>query len=210
VDGRIVDLPDMACWSRMIFFQLTMTPMTAKNQRLQSQPKMVTRRIVITLLVGFGLVIKTLYKLFFAWWLNPALNYWAQKSFANEIKQAFPFLFAQYKAKVVPSPRPGAQSPEMAYICIATVDLVFEFTRWRDENYAVTVSPTFAPKDSYELIDALRVVDLTGQTTDSPHVNGWSLFARLLEPRFPMLEAAFNQENFADTKEKFVQLRSSK
>jgi hypothetical protein len=159
-------------------------------------------------LVGF--VLKILYNVFFSWWLNPALDHWVQESFASEIRQAFPFLFTQYRGKVVPSPRPEAQSPEMAYVSIATVNLVFEFSRWRNENYAVRVSPTVAPKDSYDLIDALRVVEPAGQTILSPSVDGWRLFARLLEPRFLLLETAFNQEKFGYAKQKLAQLRLGK
>ena len=177
------------------------------NPRSQSQPNQVPRRIGISLLVGFAFALKILYKLFFSWWLNPALDYWARKSFANEINQAFPYLFARYQARVVPSPRPAAQSPEMAYICIATKNLVFEFTRWRDENYAVSVSSTIAPRDSYDLIDALRVVDPLERTVSSPSHNNWAFFARLLEPRFRPLEVAFNQENFASRKQELAQLR---
>jgi len=177
----------------------------------------VAGQIVVFLLVVFGpllrlvgFVLKILYKVFCSWWLSPALDHWVQGSFANEIKQAFPFLSAQYEGKVVPGPRPEMQSPQMDYVRIATTNLVFEFSRWHGENYAVRVSPTIEPKESYDLIDALRVVEPVGQTILSPSVDSWRFFARLLEPKFPLLETAFNQENFADTKHKLAQLRLGK
>lgn len=184
---------------------------------MQSRANTVAGRIVMFLLVVFGpllrlvgFVLKILYKLFFSWWLNPWLDRWARESFANEIRQAFPFLFAQYEGKVVPSPRPEMQSPAVAHVCIAAMNLVFEFSRWHSENYEVRVSPTFAPRDSYDLIDALRVVEPAGQTVLPPSLDSWRFFAKLLEPRLPALETAFNPENFADTKQKLAQLRLGK
>jgi hypothetical protein len=184
------------------------------DYRLQPRPTTAAGRIVIFLLVAFGpvlrlveLVLKALYRVLFSSWLNPAFDHWSRESFANEIKQDFPFLFAQYEGKIVPSPRPAMQSPGTAYVCIAAMNLLFEFSRWRNENYAIRVSPVFAPKDSYELVDALRVVELGGLTTLSPSVENWPFFARFLEPRFPPLATAFNQENFADTKKKLADLR---
>ena len=47
----------------------------------------------------------------------------------------------------------------MDYICIGARNLIFKFGRWRSENYEVRVSPSFAPTDSYEIVDALRVAD---------------------------------------------------
>lgn len=166
-------------------------------------------RIGISLLVGFGLALKVLYRVFFSWWLNPALDVWTQKSFANEIHEAFPFLFEQYHATVVRPPRP-AQSSGIGCIFIAATNLIFEFTRWRDENCAINVSPTFAPKNSYDLIDALRVVDPEGLEILSPSRNGWTGFRRLLEPRFELLRLAFNQENFGNTEQSIAQFRRAK
>jgi len=184
---------------------------------LQSQPKTFAGRILLFLLVALGpllrlvgFVLKILYKVFLSWWLNPAFDRWVQETFASEIRQALPFLFTQYEGKVVPAPRPEAHVSEMTYVCIATTNLVFEFSRWRNEDYAVRVSPTFAPKDSYDLIDALRVVEPAGQTILSPSVDSWRSFARLLEPRFRLLETAFNREEFTNTKQKLAQLRLGK
>jgi hypothetical protein len=50
--------------------------------------------------------VQAIYGAFFSWWLNPALDRRAEKSFADEIKQAAPFLFDQYEGKVVSEPRP--------------------------------------------------------------------------------------------------------
>ncbi len=157
-----------------------------------------------------GFVLKILYRLFVSWWLNPALDRGARESFAKEIRLAFPFLFTKYEGKLGPCPRPETQSPEMDYICIATTTLVFEFSRWHNENYEIRVSPVFAPKDSYDLIDALNVVETAGRPILAPTIDNWPSFARLLEPRFLPLETAFSSENFAETKQRLAQLRLGK
>jgi hypothetical protein len=174
-------------------------------------------RIVVFLLVVFrpllrllGSALKIIYKIFFSWWLNPALDRWARESFAKEIRLAFPFLFTEYEGKLVPSPRPEVQSPEMEYICIATTNLVFEFSRWHNENYEIRVSPAFAPKDSYDLIDALNAVETAGKPILAPTIDNWPSFARLLEPRFLPLETAFSSESFAKTKQRLAQLQLGK
>ena len=60
---------------------------------------------------------------------------------------------------MVSDPRPEANDPHMDYVCVGTRNLIFKFARWRRENYEVRVSPSLAPTDSYELVDALRVAD---------------------------------------------------
>ena len=128
----------------------------------------------------------------------------SQKSFADEIKQATPFLFDQYEGKVVSDPRPEAHDRGVSGVCITSGNLFLRFSQWRTESYDVRVSPTFSPNDSHDLIDALRVVDPVKGTELPSDVNNWHHFARLLEPRFGQMQSAFNQENFADAKRKFA------
>jgi len=158
-------------------------------------------------LVGF--VLRLLYRLLFSWWLNPLFDRWIQKAFADEIRKAMPFLFDRYEGRVVPDPRPEANDPNMGYVCIGTQNLIFKFARWRRENYEVRVSPSFAPTDSYELVDALRVVDSAANAQSFPEADGWQLFSRLLEPRFRFLEVAFSKDNFQKTKLNLAKLRLS-
>jgi hypothetical protein len=84
----------------------------------------------------------------------------------------------------------------MDYICIGARNLIFKFGRWRSENYEVRVSPSFAPTDSYEIVDALRVADPAANAQPFPEVASWKLLSRFLEPRFHPLETAFHQDNF--------------
>ena len=188
-----------------------------KGFSLHPRPKTVLARILIFLIEVFGpilrlvgFIVQAIYGAFFFWWLNPALDRRAEKSFADEIKQAAPFLFAQYDGKVISEPRPETRGSSDRSVCIASGNLFLRFSQWRTENYNVRVSPTFAPNDSYDLVDALRVVDPARATEVPPDINNWHHFARLLEPRFEKMQGSFNQENFADSKRKFASLRVGK
>jgi hypothetical protein len=94
---------------------------------LHPRPKTVLARILIFLIEVFGpilrlvgFIVRAIYGAFFSWWLNPALDRRAEKSFADEIKQAAPFLFDQYEEKAVSEPRPTTrdawqQRPQRLY-----------------------------------------------------------------------------------------------
>ena len=191
---------------------------TRRNWLLPPRPKTLAGQVATFLLHTLRPVLRLVaiafefaYKLLFSWWLNPILDYSAKKSFVEEIKQAAPFLFAEYEGKVVPEPRPEANDSRTGHICIVSRNLFFRFSRgWRMENYAVRVSPSFVPNDSYDLIDALRVVDPAAESALSPGAASWNHFARLLEPRIHLLETAFTQENFGDTKRKIALLQINK
>jgi hypothetical protein len=82
------------------------------------------------------------YRALFSWWLSPALDRRSQKSFADEIKQAAPFLLAQYEGKVVSDPRSEAHDRGVRGVCITSGNLFLRFSQWRTESYDVRVSPT--------------------------------------------------------------------
>jgi len=185
---------------------------------LRLRPKRVSGRVLIFLieiygpvlrLVGF--ILRAIYRVLFSWWLIPALVHRSQKSFADEIKQAAPFLFApQYGGKVISDPRPQTRDSSFRSVCIASGNLFLRFSQWRMESYSVRVSPTLTPNDSYDLLDALCVVDPAAITELPPEIDGWYHFAGLLEPKFEQMQRSFNPENFTDSKRKFDLLRVGK
>jgi hypothetical protein len=154
----------------------------------------------------FGVLLRSLYQLLFSWWLNPIIDGWLHKAFADDLRHAMPFLFDLYDARLVPDLRPAANDPRKEYVCIGTQNLIFQFARWRRENYEVRVSPSFAPSDSYDLVDALRIVD-SKNAQAFPDVDSWQVLSRFLEPRFCALEAAFSRDNFQETKVRLAKIR---
>ncbi|MGA2301065.1 MAG: hypothetical protein ABSG77_10290 [Candidatus Acidiferrum sp.] len=151
-----------------------------------------------------------IWKVFFSWWLGPLLDHHFDQLFEAEIRQAAPFLFDLFGGKVRQPPQPEPKGSQIERVCIATENIIFQFSRWHREDYKVLVSPAFLPNNSYDLIDALRVADPVDQTISSPKAYSWPLFARLLEPRYHLLEIAFNRDNFVDTEKKLAELRLGK
>ena len=105
------------------------------------------------LMRGVGFIFRGICKIFFSWWMNPRLAHSIRRSSAEEIEHAFPFLFNQFGAKLVPCPRPEAHDSQMNYVCFATTNVLFEFSNWHREYTAVRVAPTFDPRDSYDLVE---------------------------------------------------------
>ena len=176
---------------------------------LNSRPRSFTQRLANNLIEIFrpllplvGLIFGGFYKFFFSWWANPALDRWARQSFAREIKEAFPFLFNQFAAKLVPCRRPQAHDPHIGYVCFATPNIVFEFSHWHGENHAIRVSPTLDSRDCFDMAEALRVLAPPEKTIPGPTTDSWRFFARLLEPKMALLEVAFDPANFPDTRRK--------
>lgn len=154
----------------------------------------------IFFLVGF--VSRLFYRVGFSWWLNPLFARWVQNGFAEEIKQKIPFLFGLYGYgyKVVEDPMANANDESMDYICIASHSLIFKFRRWHRENYGIQIAPSFAPTELYDVLDALLLVDPQTKIDRSKLDTNWRCWGNLLEPRFRLLEEAFDPEHFDRTK----------
>jgi hypothetical protein len=151
-----------------------------------------------------GFLLTLIWRVFFSWWLGSLLDHYFDKKFVAEIRQAAPFLFELFAAKVIAPPQPEPNGSQIERVGIATEHLIFQFSRWHREDYKVLVSPVFSPNNSYDLIDALQVADPTDHSIARPGIDHWPLFARLLEPRFHLLEVAFSKQNFADTEKKLA------
>jgi len=110
---------------------------------------------------------------------------------------------------VIPDPRPRANDSNMDYVCVGTSSLILKFCHWRRENYPVEVAPTFAPTEFCDILDALRLIDATANTRNRLLDTSWREFGQLLEPRFRLLQEAFNTEHFPDTKAKLASNRGA-
>jgi len=154
----------------------------------------------ILLLIGF--VLRLIYQVLFSWWLNPVFDNWIRNGFLRDIKEGIPTLFDLHGARVISDPKPETNDSNMDYLSLASRSLIFKFCRWRRENYEIQVAATFASTEFFDLLDALDLVDPTANTK-SPSLDGsWRVWGQLLEPRYQLLEQAFNTEHFLDTKAK--------
>jgi hypothetical protein len=150
------------------------------------------------LLIRF--VLRLIYQVLFSWWLNPAFGRWIRNGFEQEIRLEIPSLFDLHGGRMIPDPKPYTNDDQMDYLCVGSISLIFKFRRWRRENYGVQVAPTFAPTEFYELPNVLRVVEPTADTKLQMLEVSWRLWGQLLEPRFHLVEKAFDSGRFPDTK----------
>src|SRR5277367_405575 len=151
-----------------------------------------------------GITARLVYLVLFSWWFGPLTDRWSRNAFAREIQEKIPFLFGPCGdvSKVVADPKPYTNDKSMGYVCVASTSLMLKFRRWRDENYGVEVAPTFAPTDTYDLVGVLLLLDPAAQIERSRLDWDWRYWGKLLEPRFRLLEQAFDSEHFAGTKSK--------
>ena len=178
-----------------------------KSIRLQTRRPTTSARVLfflvevfrpILLLIGF--VLRLIYQVLCSWWLNPAFDGWIRNRFALEIKEAIPTLFDLHGGRVISDPKPQTNDSNMDYLCLASGSLIFKFCRWRRENYEVQVAATFAPTEFFNLLDAVHLVDPAANTKLAMLDGSWRIWGQLLEPRFHLLEQAFNADHFLETK----------
>jgi len=132
--------------------------------------------------------------------MNPLYDHWVRDDFAKDIRKAIPSLFDRHGGRVVPDAKPYGNDENMDYVCVACPSLILKFRRWHRENYSIEIAPAFAPTDSYEVIDALLLVDSQADVDQSKLDVDWWRWGNLIEPRFVLLEHAFDAEHFAETK----------
>jgi hypothetical protein len=92
----------------------------------------------------------------------------------------------------------------MDYVCFASATLIFKFRRWHNENYGVQIAPTFAPTEFCDLLSTLRMLDGTANIKEPMLETSWYFWGLLLEPRFHLLEEAFDKEHFLETKSRLA------
>src|SRR5262249_17698613 len=104
-------------------------------------------------------------------------------------------------------PYPQSNDPYQCYLSVGAANLVLKFSKWREENYAIQVSPAYAPWDSHNLFEAVRAVNPNQNLLDRLSDVRWKFWGEMLEPNFHLLQGAFKEENFATTKEKISEMR---
>lgn len=152
-------------------------------------------------------VLRAVYKVLAAWWLEPWMDRRVREQFLNQIRAALPFLFHIYGGTPVSSSRPLADETSETVAYIQAYGLLFRFAQWRDELLEIRVANSARPNDMFDLNDLLALLGATERIPSGG--NAWICLLRcrwLLEPRFEMLAEALADENIAKTTE---QLRAT-
>lgn len=152
--------------------------------------------------IVIGFIAVNLYRLLIGWWLDRTTSKNNERVFAEEIRNALPFLFVEYDGKIVPNE--GIRSPlrfDYAIVTVAARNLLLRFVRGRDE-FRVDVAPKHEPRDWQEVSLVLTAIDSVKGFGLQPLYYRLGDFARLIRPRLLVLDDAFSDEHYVSTKAK--------
>jgi len=149
------------------------------------------------LLLGIGFIVKLVYTIAFAWWLDPWLQRKANRVFWDDIQTNFYFLTAQSEPDLS---GPTATHPfDYTSVKIPWENLLVTVTRGCGDT-TVSVAPRHAPGENYELGPLLAAVERR-HFSERDIVNDLADAARLLRPRLQELNVAFSEQEFPRTKQ---------
>lgn len=154
---------------------------------MKKATKLRVLQLLTPFFLGLGFIIKIVYMVVFAWWLDPLLRRQANRDLVNDIKTNLPFLVSEVSSMKVMR----ADWPEVKIIC---GNLLFTITRWRGD-ITVSVAPSHSPTESYELGPLVAAIerrhfserDIVNDLVDAEH---------LLRPRLHELNAAFSEQEY--------------
>ena len=161
------------------------------------------RRIVELLtpvLLGVGFIVKMVYKIAFAWWLDPWLQRKENHALWDDVQANFYFLTSQ--AQVDFSGPTTIHPFDYASVKIPWKNLFVTITRGRGDT-TVCVAPRHSPGENYELGPLIAALERR-HFSERDIVNDLAGAASLLRPRLEQLSSAFSEEEFPRTKQLLV------
>ena len=159
------------------------------------------RRILESLapvFLGLGFVIKMVYNIAFAWWLDPWLRRKANRALLDDITANLYFLVSDPNASAPQSI--GVLQSEWPTVEIPWGNLLFTVVRWRGDTN-VSVAPRHAPGESYEIGPLVAALE-SRHFSELDVVNDLADAANLLRPRLQALNAALSEQEFPRIKER--------
>src|SRR5262249_26580345 len=151
-------------------------------------------------LQGVGLFLHGTFLIFFAWWLYPLMDRAGRRSFAKEIEQVMPFLVYRYGARRIRDPFAKGNDPCQSYVTFRVTDLILKFSKWRDENHRVVISPSYNPRDTQELVETLTALGRLKEPLPPSADVSWRPYGEILEDGIPALQEALEEQNYPQTK----------
>jgi hypothetical protein len=154
-------------------------------------------RFLTPLFLGLGFLVKLVYNIAFAWWLDPWLQRKANRALWNDVQANFYFLTSQPQIDLS---GPTTIHPfDYASLTIPWENLLVTITRGRGDT-TVCVASRHAPGDSYELGPLIAALERR-HFSERDIVNDLAGAATLLRPRLQELNAAFSEQEFPRTKQ---------
>ena len=144
-------------------------------------------------ILGVGFIIKMLYTVAFAWWLDPWLKRKADRQLLDDTKANLGFLVSESSSiRVLPADWPTVE--------ISWRNLLFTIVRWRGDTN-VSIAPHHAPAEAYELGPLIAAIE-SRHFSERDIVDDLVDAAKLLRPRLQALNAAFSEQEFPRTRQR--------
>jgi hypothetical protein len=165
---------------------------------MQRASKAPILEVLAPLFHGIGSVVKIVYHITVGWWLDPWLQYSANRALWDDVQANLYFLASQWE---LVNSRPVKVLPfDYASVNILWENVLFIITRGRGD-VSVSVAPRHAMRELYQLgpvIAALEHRHLSER--DSFHDLGGA--ATLLRPRLRVLNTAFSEQEYLHIRER--------
>jgi hypothetical protein len=136
-------------------------------------------------------------KVFLRWWLGPLIQAKANQSLWGDIEH---INCLRTNGQLIREKHTTVQPFDYASVCVVFENMRFCFTRGRDE-LNVSLSPLFAPKESYELSVVIAALDST-TVAEVPDLTDLSKICTLLSARLNELTQAFSDRLYPEFKKK--------
>jgi hypothetical protein len=131
-----------------------------------------------------------------------------RKQLEGDIRKDYPWLFQEYQAFVLPA-KPYKQVLDYANVTVAVGELLFQFTRGRDE-FRVSIAPAREPDDWYQLGEAIDLASDIGVASDGAENHTMSDFERLFRANIEGLKVLFSQREYVRTSRRKLAKRMSR
>jgi hypothetical protein len=159
--------------------------------------------------VAFGLAFTELYKAFFGWWLDPAVDKENHRALVDDIRENLGFLFDEHGALIIPNTRSYPRSANYAVVTIAVAHMLFRFVRGRDE-FRVDVAPAHAPKDWQEVGQVIGSDAEYRGSPNPPTYHRFQDFSKLLRANFEVLDGLMSPEKYGPPRRDLSITRSTR
>jgi hypothetical protein len=154
-------------------------------------------KFLTPLILGVGFIVKLVYNIAFAWWLDPRLQRKENRALWDDVQANFYFLTMQSQPHIS---GPTTIHPfDYASVKIPWENLLVTITRGRGDT-TVSVAPRHSPGENYELGPVIAALERR-HFSERDIVNDLAGAASLLRPRLQELNVAFSEQEFPRTKQ---------
>lgn len=146
---------------------------------------------------GIGFFVKVLYKIVFAWWLDPRMQRAANRELLDAVHASLSFLVSQAESVSSPS---SVLPFDYASVEVLWKNLMFVITQGRGE-LNVCVAPRKLPNELWEIEPVIAALE-SRHFSERDIIKNLGDVATLLRPRLELINAAFSEQEYPRTRKR--------